>query len=243
MLKPEAQEAEAEHPEANEPDESGPDQPSAPAAHDPNHPTPEAQSASRKMPKPMKEALDVDQKFGLVTAEGIRELFKVNATGEEGTQAELPEEVSADVPPKKRRKNQAWNLECELHQCTMYYVTGILYLSGHQRWQVLGGYGCRIGTLNPLWPCDAARRRTAEEDSWPRKLYMPMQIHVDVLYLILHVFTHLRSFTMPAPAKGTSSIAMNVVTQGFYVAATSTMPWVLDVAKFHGVAVSVLLQP
>ena len=45
---------------------------------------------------------------------------------------------------------------------------------------------------------------------------------------------------MRAPAQGTSSIAMNVVTQGFYVAATSTMPWVLDVAKFHGVAVRVL---
>ena len=50
----------------------------------------------------------------------------------------------------------------------------------------------------------------------------------------------LRSFTMRAPATGTSSIAMNVVTQGFYVAATSTTPWVLDVAKFHGVAVRVL---
>ena len=68
---------------------------------------PEAKSARSKMPKPMKEALDFDQKFGLVTAEGIRELFKVIASGEDGTNAELAEDASANAPPKKRQRNQA----------------------------------------------------------------------------------------------------------------------------------------
>ena len=94
--------------------------PEAKAALDkPQQLMPEAHSAAdlthadarNKIPKHTKQALDdLDKKFGLVTAQGIRELFGVNATATYGIQEAVQEALHEDcsaAPPKKKARAEA----------------------------------------------------------------------------------------------------------------------------------------
>ena len=95
-----------------------------PEAHEadcePHQPMPEAREADCEPHQPMPEAREAaaepQQKFGLVTAEGIRDLFKVTHSGTpealaaEVAEAELAEATEAAAPsspPKKKARNKS----------------------------------------------------------------------------------------------------------------------------------------